>query len=158
MKRAVFLIVCILLFVCGFSQESTLIKGNGYSGYVFNKNHFVFMSIENQKDRYTPTIINIIHAEKIITDSINDIFRKIKNYKYLQNKNVLIKYKRQYVGFITNDGDVIIWINFIRGQEYDNNKLSEEIIQVSDGGGNYWSIFVNLTKNTLYGIHVNGIS
>jgi hypothetical protein len=158
MKRGVFLIVCIILCVYAFSQESTLIKGKGYKGYAFNKDHFVFMSIENQKERYTPIKEDIIHAEKIINDSINSIFRNIKINKHLLYRNVRRKYKRQYVGFLTKDGDIIVWINFLRGKEYDNNKLSKDIIQVFDGGENYWSIFVNLTKNTLYGMRINGIS
>jgi hypothetical protein len=54
----------------GYSQESTLVKGKDYIGYAFNKEHFVFISIDNQKERYTPTEEDIAQAEKIVRTAL----------------------------------------------------------------------------------------
>jgi hypothetical protein len=36
-------------------NPSFFVEGKNFSGYVFERNHFVFMSIDNQNERYTPT-------------------------------------------------------------------------------------------------------
>jgi len=158
MKKNILLIGFALLCMSGYSQESTLVKGKGYTGYAFNKDHFVFMSIDNQKERYTPTKEDITQIEKILQDSIGSVLKKQKYSNTSINRNTLKKYNRQYVGFITNNGDVVIWINLLRSKEIDDVELSKDIVTVSDGGEKYWSIFINLTKNTLYGVRINGIS
>lgn len=157
MKRNILFIGFVLLCLSGYSQESTLIKGKDYIGYAFNKDHFVFMSIDNQKERYTPTQENIIQAEKIVKDSINNYLKREKIYTHSIKQNKLKKYKRQYVGFITKNGDIVIYIAFLKNVDH-IDRLSKDIVVVCDGGETYWRIFVNLTKNTLYGIRINGIS
>lgn len=158
MKTKLMFIVFIFSCLAGYSQESNLVKGKGYIGYSFNKSHFVLMSIDNQKERYTPTKKDIMLAEKILKDNINNALREQKYFSTSINLNTLKKYKRQYVGFITKKGDVVIWINFLRDKEIKDVELSKDIIMVMDGGERYWSIFVNLTKPALYGICINGIS
>lgn len=158
MKRIFLFIGFALLSMGGYSQESKLVTGKGYTGYAFNEEHFVFMSVDNQKERYTPTKEDITQIEKILKDSINSVLKKQKYCNSSINRNTLKKYKRQYVGFITKNGDVVIWINFLRNKNIEDVELSKDIITVLDGGETYWSIFVNLTKTTLYGVRINGIS
>ena len=158
MKRNILLIGFALLCMNGYSKESTLVKGKGYIGYAFNKEHFVFMSIDNQKERYTPTKEDVIRIEKTLKDSIGSVLKKQRYSNISINRNRLKKYNRQYVGFITNNGDVVIWINLLKSKEIDDVELSKDIVTVSDGGEKYWSIFINITKNTLYGVRINGIS
>ncbi len=157
MKKYILLIGFALLCMSGYSQESTLVKGKGYTGYAFNKEHFVFMSIDNQKERYTPTKEDIAQAEKIVKDSIDNYLKREKIHTRSIKQNKLSKYNRQYVGFITKNGDIVIYIAFLK--DIDNmDMLSKDIITVLDGGEEYWNIFINLTKNTLYGVRINGIS
>lgn len=158
MKRNILLIGFALLCMSGYSQESTLMKGKGYTGYAFNKEHFVFMSIDNQKERYTPTKKDVIQIEKILKDSIGRVLKKQRYPNTSINRNTLKKYKRQYVGFITKNGDVVIWISLLRNKEIDDVELSKDIVTVLDGGEKYWSVFINLTKDTLYGVRINGIN
>jgi len=157
MKSNILLIGFALLCMSGYSQESTLVKGKGYTGYAFNKEHFVFMSIDNQKERYTPTKEDVMRIEKMLKDSIGSVLKKKKIYDTSINRNTLKKYKRQYVGFITNNGNIVIYIAFLKDIE-NIDELSKDIVVLYDGGETYWGIFVNLTKNTLYGVHINGIS
>lgn len=157
MKKYILLIGFALLCMSGYSQESTLVKGKGYTGYAFNKEHFVFMSIDNQKERYTPTKEDIAQTEKIVKDSIDNYLKREKIHTRSIKQNKLSKYNRQYVGFITKNGDIVIYIAFLK--DIDNmDMLSKDIITVLDGGEEYWNIFINLTKNTLYGVRINGIS
>ena len=141
-----------------YSQNSTYIREIGYSGYVFDKGHFIFMNVENQKERYTPTKENIAQVETLLKDSISYILKYQNKCKSLINKNTLKKYRRQYVGFLTKDNDIIIWVNFMNNKAISDKELSEDVIRVFDGGSNYWSIFVNLTKKELFEMQVNGTS
>ncbi len=156
MKKNILLLGFALLCMSGYSQESTLVKGKGYTGYAFNREHFVFMSIDNQKERYTPTKEDIALAEKIIRDGIDNYLKREKIHTRSIKQNKLSKYKRQYVGFITKNGDVVIYIAFLKNIN-NVDMLSKDIITVLDGGETYWSVFINLTKTTLYGVHINGI-
>jgi len=158
MKLRLLVIGFTLLCLNGYSQESTLVKGKGYIGYAFDKEHFVFMSIDNQKERYTPTKEDIIQAEKIVKENIDSVLKKQKYCNSSINRNTLKKYKRQYVGFRTNNGDIVIWISLLKNKDINDIELSKDIITILDGGENYWSVFVNLTKGVLYGVRVNGIS
>lgn len=156
MKKNILLLGFALLCMSGYSQESTLVKGKGYTGYAFNREHFVFMSIDNQKERYTPTKEDIALAEKIIRDGIDNYLKREKIHTRSIKQNKLSKYKRQYVGFITKNGDVVIYIAFLKNIN-NVDMLSKDIITVLDGGETYWSVFINLTKTTLYGVRINGI-
>lgn len=149
-----------LMLICNlmYSQNSTYIREREYSGYVFDKGHFIFMSVENQKERYTPTQENIAQVEKLLKDSISYILKYQNKCKSPINKNTLKKYRRQYVGFLTKDNDIIIWVNFINNKGISDKELSEDVIRVYDGGSNYWSIFVNLAKKELFEMQVNGTS
>lgn len=158
MKLKLLIIGFTLLCLNGYSQESTLVKGKGYIGYAFNKEHFVFMSIDNQKERYTPTKEDIIKSEIIVNENIDSVLKKHNYCNSSINQNTLKKYKRQYVGFRTNNGDIVIWINLLKNKDINDIELSKDIVTVLDGGDKNWCVFVNLTKGVLYGIRINGIS
>ncbi len=149
------LLNCILLF----SQNSEYYKGRGYQGYAFNKDFFVFMSIENQKERYTPTKQDIKLCEEILKRDIDELISSL-NLCTSISKNTLRKYRRQYVGFVNKDGDIIIWINMLykRSNHRTKAELSNDIIDVLDGGEDYWNIYVNVTKKYLYKLQINGIA
>lgn len=75
------------------AQESTYVKGKGYEGYIFFENHFIFGSIENQKDRYTPTIDDIDEAENILKNSIDAEMEKYCPYPCKPNGEARITKK-----------------------------------------------------------------
>ena len=153
--------VTILILVLGsqfLNAQSSYVEGKGYKGYVFDKEHFVFMSIENQKERYTPRQFDISMVEQLLKDSIDHIMKNQNDCsKQAVNKHNIKKYRRQYVGFITKDNEIIIWINFLKkDRNFGNKDLSRDIVSVLDGGCNFWSIHANLTKRKLFNLHVNG--
>ncbi|MDR2038464.1 MAG: hypothetical protein LBQ60_11130 [Bacteroidales bacterium] len=112
------------------------------------------MSIENQKERYTPSNQDILLSEALLRDNINSIFKRQTPI----DKRTLKKYVRQYVGFMTNDDEIVVYIKFFKKSYFDKTQLSSDIINVMDGGSDFWSIFINITKRKLYNVQVNGIS
>ena len=140
------------------SSESILIKGKDFTGYIFDKNHFVLMTIDNQSKRYTPSKEDIFLAESIIKNKLKCINTSLMN----QGDNCPIihkktkKYIRQYVGFINNRNEKIVWINFIWKDKFSNDKIYKDIIQVMDGCSYYWNIKVNLETKTLNDLNING--
>lgn len=93
----------------------------------------------------------------ILRDSIESNYVKSKQKVYRKppiNKKTLKKYVRQYFGFLSEDGDVIIQIYFNRGHVI--NEMSKDIIVVLDGGFNHWSIKINLSTKELFDMYVNG--
>jgi len=140
-----------------FSQNSEYFKGRGYYGYVFNKDYLEFMSIENQKERYTPTELDIKLCEEILIRDIDDLISNLNLCTSISRKT-LKKYARQYFGFENKEGDIIIWINMLYKKNVSKSELSKDIVSVQDGGDYYWSIYVNVTKKYIYKLEINGIS
>lgn len=147
-----------LFLILFLSSESILINGKDFTGYIFDKNHFVLMTIDNQSKRYTPSKEDIYLAESIIKDKLKGLNTNLIN----QGDNCPIihkktkKYIRQYVGFINNRNEKIVWINFIWKYKFSNEKISKDIIEVMDGGSYYWNIKVNLNAKTLNDLDING--
>lgn len=142
-----------------FAQNSVCVKGKGYKGYVFSEDYSIFTLIKDQEKRYTPTAEDIKYAESILNSNIDYLkehqLNPLKGYPVIYKS--LRKYIRQYVGYLNQSGDVVIWIVFLK--DYQNQlDLSQEVVFMNDGGSYYWSIFVNLTQKTLYGMEVNGVS
>ncbi len=149
------------LFVLSFLfilQQASFIEGKGFSGYIFNENHDVFVSIGNQAKRYTPTQNDIFLCEKLLKEQIETI----NDTRYHQSGNCPIihkklkKYVRQYVGFVNDKGEKVIWINFIWKDKNYFDRISKDIIVVSDGCSYYWSVQVNLDIRNLHHLRING--
>lgn len=136
----------------------SFVKGKGYEGYIFPENHFVMVSVENQKSRYTPSESDVRTAEQLLKKGIAILNKTHANqigHCPIIEKN-LEKYKRQYVGFINKEGQKILWINFIWNKNL-GPQLSEDIISVLDGCSYYWNIKVNISNMALYDLKVNGM-
>jgi hypothetical protein len=117
--------------------------------------------------RFTPTKDDIILAEYLIKDQIKDLnkdrINQIKGNPIIEKH--LKSYFRQYIGFITSNGDSIIHINFhwnryslsdrLKGYHDDRLNFEDDFTRTFDGGSYYWQIKVNLTKQLLYDLGVN---
>lgn len=133
-------------------------EGKQYKGYIFPKSLYIPLKLTDLKVRYSPTIQDINDAELILKKEINDMVRKKKGKIKSQT---LKSYTRQYVGYINNKGDTIIYINLYLTRNIDKNKKSkfkEELQLVLDGGDDYWQICVNLNQKQLFDLHINGIT
>ncbi|RLD81287.1 MAG: hypothetical protein DRJ10_06365 [Bacteroidetes bacterium] len=152
-------LLSLFIFILAMTgNNSCNIEGKGFKGHVFNKDHFVMISIRDQASRYTPTNDDIIKAEELLANNLEKINKPLINQggdcPIIHKK--LKKYIRQYVGFINKDGEKIIWINFIWKDKVDKNKLSQDIYTILDGCSYYWNIKVNLDKQELFDLNING--
>ena len=69
----------------------------------------------------------------------------------------LSNYKRQYVGFMGDNGDRIVYINYF----YDDGNFSywkEDWVSVFDGGSHFFQIKANLNKKECFDLSINGES
>jgi len=159
-KKILIAIVLMLTSVSIFAQSSIFVKGKNYAGYIFPKGHLVW-GFPPEENRYTPSLEDIIHAEKILKDSIETDYVMSNQKAYRQppiNKKTLKRYVRQYVGYLTSNNEIVIWINLSKKGSIGNQDFSTDIISVNDGGYNFWSIRINTTTKQLYDMRVNGES
>jgi hypothetical protein len=159
--KSIFAIIT-FLFMNGYlySQTAEYVKGKGYEGYVFPKEHAIW-GFPPEQNRYTPSKEDIEQAEKILKDSIGTDYVKSNQKMYSKlpiNKRTLKKYVRQYIGYLTENNEIVVCIYLNKDIELDKNKLSEDIISVLDGGSNHWRICINLFTKKLSDMSVNGIS
>jgi hypothetical protein len=148
----------ILFGINSFSQDAVYVRGKGYTGYVFDSSHFIFKSIKDEQNRFTPTLEDVNQAEKILKQQISktNVSRQNQTRACPVITKKLKKYCRQYFGFIDKHGNKIIWINFFWNREL-NNRAKSDLIIVSDGCSYYWNIEVNTTNKSLMNLNVNGI-
>lgn len=159
-KKIIVLIITVFLGTCVYSQNAIIEKDSTFTRYIFPKDHFIFLNVPNQKAQYTPSIEDIKEAENILNSNL----RYLEKEQMKQNGlapyiyRCLKCYDRQYLGFITKDEEIILFINFIWTNKQPMSELSKDIISVLGGGSYYWSVFVNITKGKLFKMRINGIS
>ncbi len=174
------LLIAILLFSCKTTVETFQtddankigVKSNKFCGTVFKaidsgNLHFIqpFVSL----DKFTPTREDIQLAEAILKTQIESInshrINQFGKQGYIDKH--LNKYFRQYIGFINEQGDHVIHINFhwnrfsifdrLKGNWDDRLNYTSDFSIVLDGGSRYWNVNVNLTTKKLSGLSVNGV-
>jgi hypothetical protein len=154
------LIILQIVLALLLDPPSVYVKGEGYSGYIFKKEHFekehfVILFIENQQGRFTPTPEEVEAAEKLVKARL-PVLNKNKSNQSGTCPNIekkLESYTRQYVGISNKTGEKVIWINMVM---HPSDEASEGIIFVLDGCSNYWNVKVNLTTGEVYDLGING--
>ncbi len=154
------IILCTMSSCAQTNMAQGYIKGKQFEGYIFPKDYIpVIVHFEGAKERYTPTREDITKVEQIVKDQLANINQPLVNQggscPIIHNN--LSKYKRQYVGYIDEKGDKIVWVNYIIGKDKAQiSSLNKDVIMVLDGCGNYWNIKVNISKAKLYDLQING--
>jgi hypothetical protein len=148
------------------------VKSNKFEGTIFKSTYpkdKLFILPSDSLTKFTPTGEDIKLAETILNEQIQKVnnprINQFGKSQYI-DKN-LNKYFRQYVGFINEQGDSVIHINFhwnrftifdrIKGYWDDRLEYTSDFSQPLDGGSRYWNINVNLSEGHLYGLSVNGV-
>ena len=165
MKILFFNLLLVLSFICSAqtNEEAYHIKGKCYEGYVFPKENTIdadWMPFNDIRERYTPTNDDIIRAENILQEQLRNINKQALMNQGKGCPNIykkLNKYKRQYFGYINNEGEKIIWINCVWYKNEDVLELwNKQVITILDGCSYYWNIKVNLKQDKLFDLIVNG--
>lgn len=148
------------------------VKSNKFRGTIFTTSYQaekLLLAVTDSINRFTPTQEEITFAERILRTQIKGANKPHLNQfgkrQYIDRN--LNKYFRQYVGFINDKGERIIHINLHwdrftltdRMKGYWDNRLdySSDYSITLDGGSRYWSVNVNLAKEQLYGLSINGV-
>lgn len=110
------------------------------------------------KGRFTPSRDEIKLAEKSLITQL----RELNSEKLNQHESPVIdknlkKYKRQYFGYIDENGNKILLINcFWRKEKEESLLWLKERIRVLDGGSYFWNVKFNIAKMQLFDLDVNG--
>jgi len=130
-----------------------------FKGYIFDQEYDVTWINGITKNRFTPTKEEIIKGEEILKENLKAINVNMPNQgdecPIIHKK--IKKYNRQYVGYIDEEGNKIIWVNFIWEKNCPEN-WNKELVDVFDGCSHYWNIKINLDKESLLDLNVNGRS
>jgi hypothetical protein len=107
-------------------------------------------------------LIDTILLKAIVDDNGRNFTRtKADSYK---------EYYRQYVCFVKENGDSIVYINALckifEGPIHDDNDSlrwvrldwQHHLIEVDDGGPCFWRIWINVTKREYFNFMVNGVA
>ena len=110
--------------------------------------------------RFTPTKEEVEKAENALRGDLKTINQQLVNQDGTNNNPIihknLNKYKRQYFGYINEDGERILQINALwRKSEHSKNWLRNRV-EVFDGGSHYWNVKFNLKTGELFDLSVNG--
>jgi hypothetical protein len=165
-KYLLLLLILQLLFSCIFknsnSQHYYQVNKSDYQGIVFSGKNVSYNIFESHNDFFYPKIEQISIAEKLIKMNIGKMnIDKLNQYDNCPviHKN-LKKYARQYIGFINEKGEKVVWINFIwkKYNSHITDMMDKEIIYFHDGCSYFWNIKVNIDKNQVYDLKINGKS
>ena len=153
------------------SEHSTYVKGNNFEGVFFSKEYQIPFS-ENPpvEQRFTPSIEDIELVEKLLNEQLKNINNGVNQGKSYGPKihKKLRKYQRQYIGFISKQGERYIYlscnwhrynlIDRIRGFAPPRDDWETILLIVFDGGSYHWNIKINLDKEELVDLSVNGVA
>lgn len=158
MMRIIFILI-ITIPLNAFCQEAHYIKGWHYKGYAFPEDHNAFVGIPNQSSRFLPDKQHIECFESVLRERIIDLTKGIPDQgeRCPNIAKKLGKYTRQYFGFITNDQEHILYVNFVWSNRdaVILNKMNKEYVDVSGGCSFYWNVKYNLDTKVFYDLRVN---
>lgn len=109
---------------------------------------------------------DIAIIESQMTSAINEInedqSRKFDNKELfmtrdLRKEDVLVRlsnYKRQYVAVLRDNGDKEVYVNCFN-KRINKNSWRKKITDGFGGGTNFFSVYINVTRNNYYGLFVN---
>lgn len=178
MTQKNFLVCLLIVLICScnslyyhaeiIDSNAEIIKKGKIESVIFSKDADCFLCNLGIA-RFTPTIQEINEAEEILIKNI----KSANNPMYNQGDGCPIipknlkNYRRQYYGYIDNAGSKVIYVNFLwakysifdrlKGYHKDDSEAwKKELVIVLDGCSYYWSIDINLTKQNLKNMKING--
>lgn len=145
------------LLVLLMAQQPEFVKGKGFKGYIFDADAEVHVYFKEKPGRFTPTKDDIILCEKLVKEYVNFLITEETQGKKLFQaiQKDLKRYVRQYVGFINEKGEKVIWINMLYWRSSFLEDVNRRVIHVSDGGTSYWNVKINLQNKEAYELAIS---
>ena len=121
---------------------------------IFPASYLAFVS----QPRFTPTRQEIDDAENALRINLKVLNKgRINQSSTPVIHRKLRKYKRQYFGYVTQNGQRILLINFFWSKNIDfKDRWLKEAINFHDGGSYYWQVQFNLDEAALFDLNING--
>lgn len=154
------LLLSTIMMSCVVSKELTPISTKGKQDLDGSKYFFNYDSLELKRlvllfpDFSKLSSINI--QDTVAIDSILKVVIKKNNNieseistRRLENVE---KYYKQVVPFLTNKGDLNLWINCSCSYK---SYWKKKIIQIDDGGSCFFNFFISLEKKKYYDLTIN---
>ncbi|RAI94088.1 hypothetical protein [Algoriphagus yeomjeoni] len=169
MKRILIVMVLITIAQVLVAQENINVNEKRYKGIIFSATYEIpYQTNPPSELRFTPTIKEVRKLENHLQRKIKSINQDQPNQQEgapVIHRN-LNNYVRQYIGYITPEGERIIYVNFLwsklniieksKGYSLLADDYKEEWLQVFDGGSRYWQLRYNLNSDEFFGFSVNG--
>ncbi|WP_031532609.1 MULTISPECIES: hypothetical protein [unclassified Bacteroides] len=154
-------ILFIMLMCCGvvYPQHVEHIKEKHFEGYIFSK-ECSFCGFPPGDNRFTPSVEDVKKAEQMIHENADTIVGESRRFFLKRDavkKRRLKKYKRQYWGEISPNGDYILCITFQCGL-FDLAIERCEITTVLDGGTCFFELDIDMKRNKIIKIAINGVA
>lgn len=155
MKRNLCTFAFLVTIVSVFSQ-SYWIDSALFRGAVFLK-EYDFIYYHLNEEPFSPSYDEISYAESVLRDSINSYLVTNNIHTKIINKDNLQIYTRQYKGILLENGEKVIYVSLFKGN-IPQRMILANWLEIQDGGEYVWSIAVNITRRTLFGIFINGVA
>lgn len=148
------------------SSKHTYVRGAEFEGVVFSREFtFPFMPESSEADRFTPSTNEIEEAERLLAKDLKAVNHLQRGQGgslgpvIHQNLNNFI---RQYYGYLSAEGEKIIFISCLLKNNYTSNakeipNWQKGAVIVLNGGSNYWQVRANLKTKSLFGLAINGV-
>ncbi len=93
--------------------------------------------------------------QKIVKEQIN---KALKENEFVSNSRNENQYYKQCVVSYNKKGEKIIWVNCIRKNIGHENEWKKGILEMLDGGDNYFNLKINIRTKKYYEMYVNGFA
>ncbi len=167
LQRVAFLTGLILLISCNekpANQEKIVSKGF-INNILDTSKYAIINSKESASFAFDSSYSSVdldeqdcIEIKKLLFQGIQEYNSslKSKNLEYFGIDTMKYHYKMQLIPVLNKKGEKEVWINAFCSEEVMPMHWKTESIFVKDGGNCFFNLKINLTKQKIYYIHVNG--
>ncbi len=158
------------------TDHSTHVIGNNFEGVLFTEEfhgsypHHKGDTLTNKW--FTPSLDEIILVETVLQAQLKNQTPKAKYNDARIVAGRLKKYYRQYVGYINRKGEKCIYINGLLKESvkefYTSRRpygggdevslLYDDLVDVMDGGNEFWNAVINLETKQIITFYANGVA
>jgi len=158
------------------TDHSIHVMGDSFEGIIFEGEYKapypVFDTTEYKNNKwFTPSNDDIVLCEKILYKKLKNMNAKSKYFSGKVVSKALDKSYRQYIGYITPNGDRFVYVNgFPTDEEWAKKAIKNgkktppipswynNLFEVLDGGASFWHIEINLNTKKIISLFTNGVA
>lgn len=116
-------------------------------GYIFPASKELIIIGDPSWERWMPTERDVDLVEVLLQ-------RELKAKRKEMGIKKPDRYQRQYVGYISETGERIVWVNALCGS-HPKDQMEREPIIVFEGGPCYWNARVSIEQNAVLSLGAN---